>query len=139
MPGTVEERNWAGGCHIAVLAGFVFPFGSILGPLIVWLMKRNEMPLVDRHGKDVLNFQISFMIYHIGLIVVGVAGSVVLGMATASQHAKEPPVELLVAIVGTILCAVGLTFVNFVLAIIGAVKASNGERFRYPLAIPFFG
>jgi hypothetical protein len=52
-----KARNWATFCHLAALAGFIgIPFGNILGPLITWLVKRNEYPLVDQQGKEALNF-----------------------------------------------------------------------------------
>ena len=49
-------------CHLSALAGFVIPFGHILGPLIVWQIKKNEFPSVDIHGKAALNFQITVTI-----------------------------------------------------------------------------
>jgi uncharacterized Tic20 family protein len=45
-----EEQNWAMGCHLAALSGFIIPFGNLVGPLVVWLLKRADMPMVDRHG-----------------------------------------------------------------------------------------
>jgi len=58
------SRNWAMGCHLAVLAVYMgIPFGNILGPLIIWLVKKDEFPLVDEQGKESLNFQISMLIY----------------------------------------------------------------------------
>jgi hypothetical protein len=58
-----EERNWAMTCHLASFAGYVLPLGNIIGPLVAWLMKRDEFPLVDDQGKEALNFQISMTIY----------------------------------------------------------------------------
>ena len=57
-----EERTWSIAAHLSALAGLFIPFGSVLGPLVVWLVKRNEMPMVDRHGKEALNFQITVTI-----------------------------------------------------------------------------
>ena len=55
---------WAGFCHLAALAGYVVPMvGNIVGPLVVWLMKKEEYPLVDDQGKESINFQISILIY----------------------------------------------------------------------------
>lgn len=51
-------RNWAMGCHLAALTCYVgIPFGNILGPLLVWLFKKDEYALVDEHGKEALNFR----------------------------------------------------------------------------------
>lgn len=57
-----EERTWGMVCHLAALAGYLFPFGNIIGPLIVWLIKKEEMPFVADQGKESLNFQITMAI-----------------------------------------------------------------------------
>ena len=69
-----EAQNWAMYCHLAALSGFIIPFGSIVGPLVVWLMKKDTMPLVDQHGKESLNFQITVMI----ALIVSAASMIVL-------------------------------------------------------------
>ena len=53
-----QERTWALFCHIGALAGFIFPFGNIIAPLVIWLIKKEEYPLVDDQGKESVNFQI---------------------------------------------------------------------------------
>lgn len=109
--GSKEEQNWAMGCHLAALAGFLVPFGNIIGPLVIWLMKRAEMPLVDRHGKESLNFQITVSIAF--LICVPLA-FVLIGI----------PLMFVVGIGALIL------------TIMAAVKVSNGElEYKYPFAI----
>ena len=106
-----EEQNWAMICHLSALAGFVIPFGNIVGPLIVWLIKRNEMPLVDTHGKEALNFQITVSIAF--LICV-------------------PLMFVLIGI--PLMIAVGLA--ALILTIMAAVKISNGNLdYQYPFAI----
>lgn len=99
-------------CHLAALAGYIIPFGWIIGPLVVWLIKREESAYVDYHGKEALNFQISVLIY--GIISVFL-------------------VFILIGI--PILIALGIYQV--VMIIIATIKASNGEYYRYPLTIRF--
>ena len=53
-------------CHMTALSGLFVPFGNLIGPLIIWQMKRHEFPSVDEHGKESLNFQLSALIYLIG-------------------------------------------------------------------------
>ena len=106
-----EEKNWALVCHLAALA-FFLPFGSIVGPLIIWLIKKDEYPLVEDQGKEALNFQISMFIYKILCIP-------------------------LVFIVIGIPILIALVLINLILVIIAAVHAGRGERYRYPLAIKF--
>src|SRR3954471_7723531 len=58
-------RNWNILCHATALAGVFFHFpGHLLGPLIVWLAKRDDSPEIDAHGKESLNFQISMLLYN---------------------------------------------------------------------------
>jgi uncharacterized Tic20 family protein len=109
-PSAAPDRTWDVLCHISALAGFVVPFGNILGPLILWLIKRQELPSVDAHGKEALNFQISVTIY----------------MAVAAV--------LMLVIIGFFLM-IGIAVAAIVLVVIAAVKASNGELYRYPLTI----
>ena len=91
-------------------AGFVFPFGNILAPLILWLIKRSDSPLLDRVGKEVLNFQISYTIY---AVVTGLLCFVLIGFIIAP-----------------------ILFVAWiVLMVMAAVKTSNGEEYRYPFTI----
>ena len=107
-----QEKTWGMFCHLSAFACFVFPLGNILGPLIVWLMKKDESAFVDDQGKESLNFQISFVIYTIVAAIF---------------------VILLIGIL--FLIALGIIFV--VVIIIAAIKANEGEKFRYPLTIRF--
>ncbi|MYD96587.1 MAG: DUF4870 domain-containing protein [Gammaproteobacteria bacterium] len=58
-----QERTWSIVVHAAAFAGLLVPFGSILGPLIVWIIKKPESAEVDRQGKAAMNYQISMLIY----------------------------------------------------------------------------
>ncbi|HOW20842.1 MAG TPA: DUF4870 domain-containing protein [Tenuifilaceae bacterium] len=107
-----NERTFAMLCHLSALAGCIIPLGHILGPLIVWLIKKDEFPEVDRQGKAALNFQLSVTIY--GLIA-GV---------------------LVILLVGFVLLAILAVF-TLVLVIVASVKTANAEKFEYPLTITF--
>ena len=106
-------RNIAMLCHVAAFAGYIgIPFGNIVGPLLVWLIKREESPFIDAHGKEALNFQLSATIYAIisALLIVIIVG-----------------IFLLVALVAFVV----------IVTIMAAVRASNGQYHRYPLTIKF--
>ena len=108
-----EACMWAMFCHLAGLCAFVIPFvGNIVGPLILWQIKKDEYPFVDEQGKGAVNFQISMTIY--GLISVALS---------------------FVCIGIFLLAAVGV--VDLVFLLIAAVKANNGQHYRYPLTIRF--
>ena len=105
-----QQRDWGMFCHLAAFAGYIIPAGGIIGPLIVWLIKKDEFPYVDEQGKESLNFQISIFIY----------------TAVAA-------VSLLV-VIGILLLPAVLVF-NIVMIIIGSMKANAGEHYQYPLTI----
>ncbi|TVP77719.1 MAG: DUF4870 domain-containing protein [Puniceicoccaceae bacterium] len=100
-------------CHLLSLVGFVgVPFGNILGPLVLWLMKKDQDAFVDATGKEVLNFQISATIY---MVICGLLIFLVIGLLL-----------LPILIIGVI-----------VYTIIAALKANEGKLYRYPLTIRF--
>lgn len=107
-----DERDWGMFCHLAVFTGFLIPLGNVIGPLVIWLMKKEKYPFVAYHGKEVLNFQLSVLI---ALLVSWVLVFVLIGFL------------LLPAVIITAL----------VLTIIGIVKAGNGEYYRYPFSFKF--
>jgi uncharacterized protein len=140
--GAQSERTWAALCHLAAFAGFVFPFGHIVGPLVVWLLRRDESPLVDDQGKEAMNFQISTTLYFV-IIVAGMVLTLIafaVGMMGAPFVGVAPgaflPAPIAVVLLGA-LAILGLAVFNFVSVIVAAARTSSGERFRYPLAITF--
>jgi uncharacterized Tic20 family protein len=105
-----DARTWGMICHFAVLAGYVIPFGNVIGPLIVWLMKREEDPFIDAQGKEAVNFQISVIIYAVVCAI------------------------LMIIVIGIFLL-IALMIANFILVIVAGVKANSGESFKYPANI----
>lgn len=75
----MSSRQYLVLLHLSSLAGLFFPgFGNIGAPLVLWLLRRGEDPLVDRHGRLVLDFQISWTIYFTLIIIVGTALAILL-------------------------------------------------------------
>ncbi len=108
-----EARLWGMLCHLTALSVYIgVPFGNILGPLVVWLIKKEEHPFVDDQGRESLNFQISITIY---IVISGILILVLIG------------IPLLIT----------LAVLNLVLVIIASIKANDGEPYRYPLTIRF--
>lgn len=103
------ERQWAMGCHLAALVGVVLPFPSLhlIAPLVLWLLKREDGAFIDDQGKEALNFQISILIYLLGCVLLSFIA------------------------IGFFLIAPVILFA-VVCVVIGAIKASEGVRFRYP-------
>lgn len=105
-----DARNWAMGCHLSALLGFVVPFGNIIGPLVIWLIKREESAFVDAQGKEALNFQITMTIaFVIGFVLI----FVLIGF----------------------LVIFALMIFDLIMVIIATIKASEGADYRYPIAL----
>ncbi len=116
------SRNWAMGCHLSALALYLgIPFGNILGPMIIWLLKKDEFQLVDEQGKESLNFQISLLLYGAAAVILIFVFSITIILIP------------LAVILGMLLLVFGL--VNLIMIIVAALKVSNGEPFRYPLTM----
>lgn len=106
---SADERNWAVAAHLSALAGLVVTgLGIVLGPLVVWFLKKDQMPFVDDQAKEALNFQIT----------VFIAGAI----CTA----------LIFVLIGIPLL-VGLAIFDLICIIMAAVKTANGETYRYPV------
>ena len=107
---TAEDKQWGLFAHLSSLAGLIIPFGNILGPLIIWQVKKDSLPFAADQGKEALNFNITIAI---AAIICGLLTLVLIGFL--------------------LLPLVGLAWLVF--TIIGAVKANGGEAYRYPFAL----
>ncbi len=99
-----DAVNMAMLCHILAI------FTCFLGPLIIWLMKKDDTPFVDRHGKEALNFQLTVLI---AMVISGL---------------------LIVVLIGPILMAV-VGIADLIFCIMAAVSASRGQEYSYPVSI----
>jgi uncharacterized Tic20 family protein len=108
----MQERQWSLICHLSGLGGYLFPFGHLIFPIIIWSVKKEEMPMVNEHGKEVINFQLSYTLWFIisAFLIILLIG-----------------IPLLIALI----------LAHAILVIIGALKADSGELYRYPLTIRF--
>ena len=107
-----QTRQWALFLHLSLLAGFVVPLGGLVLPIVIWQIKKAELPGIDVHGKIVVNWLISKFLYAVGCVI------------------------LVLAIVGIPLL-IALMVLMVVFPIVGAVKANDGKVWKYPLSIPF--
>jgi uncharacterized protein len=107
-----QERTWAMFCHLGAFAGYMIPFGHIIAPLIIWQMKRKESAFVEENGKEALNFQLTLTIY---AIIATLLALIFIGF-------------FLLAIIGVF---------GVVMIVVAALKANNGESFRYPATMRF--
>lgn len=110
--GNQETNTWAMILHLSMLSGYIIPLAGLVAPIVIWQIKKNEMPELDAHGKAATNWIISAFIY-------GIIGAI-----------------LVIVFIGIfVLMALGIMTVVF--SIIAGIKASNGEHWDYPLSIRF--
>ena len=107
---SADERQWAMFAHLSALIGFIIPFGNLLGPLIIWLMKKETMPFVDQQGKEALNFQITVTI---AMVVSAI---------------------LIIVVIGFVLMFV-IGLAALILTIMAGIKANEGVAYRYPFTL----
>ena len=111
--GGMSSRTYATLMHVSAFAGFIIPTASIIAPLVMWILKKDEDSFVNENGKYILNFQISTVIYALVALIL---------------------CFVLIGVPLLFLIGIG----NFTCIIIGALKANQGIAWKYPLAIPFF-
>ena len=108
-----EVRNWAVFIHLSALAGLLgIPAGNVIGPLVIWMIKKDSLPEIDEHGREALNFQITMLI----------------------AFAISIPLCFIVIGFFTLIAAMIL---QLIFSIIAGIKASEGTVYRYPLSIRF--
>ncbi len=102
-----ETNQWAMFIHFSMLAGWVIPLAGIVVPILLWQLKKDELPGIEPHAHVVMNWIVSSLVYAVIcyillLIVIGVFGFFILGVLTV------------------------------IYAIVGGVKANDGELWEYP-------
>jgi uncharacterized protein len=111
--GEQQARQWAMFLHLSQLAGFIVPLAGLIVPILIWQMKKADVPGIDEHGKIVANWIISEILYSFLCI------------------------PLMFVIIGIpLVIAIGV--LGIVFPIIGGIKANSGEVWKYPVSIPFF-
>ena len=119
---SAEERQWAMFAHLSALlgavvtAGWAGSIGCFIGPLVIWLVKKDTMPFVDDQAKEALNFNITvaivfFVLWALTFLTLFIG----------------------IILTGPLMVIVGLAWL--VLTIIAGIKANQGERYRYPLTL----
>jgi uncharacterized Tic20 family protein len=118
LPATLssDERTWALIGHLSAFSAFITGLGCVLGPLIVWLVKRDTLPFAAEQAKEALNFNITMAIAFCALVLLTI---ITFGIGLIIAW----PVGVILAIAW------------FVLTIIAAIKANEGVAYRYPFTL----
>lgn len=140
---SAEERNWAMAAHLSALIAVAgLPFGHVIGPLVVYLIKGHESPFVAEHARASLNYQLTISLFGLVAILVGVFGFFGFIFAAASQPAHSTGSAAMGigfvgawVLVGAIVVA--LLLLSLVFIIMGTLAAGAGRPYSYPFAIRF--
>ena len=101
-------------CHLSALAGLLVPLGNVIGPLLIWQIKKAEFPSVEIHGKAALNFQLTVLI----VVVAGFLLAFVLSLFCFGWLLF--PIVMLIGLAG------------FIFPIIAGIQANEGKEYKYP-------
>jgi uncharacterized Tic20 family protein len=147
---TITEKNAATFTHLSALTQYFFPFGNYIFPILIWTAKKDKSEFVDHNGKQVLNFQLSLLLYSLILLAVAIPIFIISLFKNIPFNAiinddnfvlnnfnfDNSTGLLTIGILAVIIFAT-LKIAEFFLIIYAAIKTSNGERFKYPITIPF--
>lgn len=109
-----ELKLWSTLLHLSLLAGLIIPLGGLIVPVVIYILKKDDVPGLEAHWNVVINWIISAIIYAVICFI------------------------LMIIVIGVFLLW-GLALLGLIFPIIGAIKANDGEVWKYPLSIEFFG
>ncbi len=147
---TTNEKNTATLTHLSTLSQFFIPFGNYIFPIIIWSTNKEKSSFVSFHGKQSLNFQLSILLYSLLLclialpiLIFAVVDSFPFTLnfdhstfSFSNLHLENCSGLVIIGGVALLLLFI-LKATEFFLVLYASIKASNGEKYCYPLSIPF--
>ncbi|UFH35603.1 DUF4870 domain-containing protein [Flavobacterium acetivorans] len=147
---TTTEKNIATFTHLSALTQYFIPFGNYIFPILIWSSKKDKSEFVDHNGKQVLNFQLSLLLYSLILIIIAVPIFLITLLKNIPFSAIindndviinnfdfENSIGLITVGIIAVLIFFALKVAEFFLIIYASIKTSNGEKYKYPITIPF--
>ncbi len=148
---TNNFKNTAALTHLSALTQYFIPLGNYIFPIVLWNSYKEKSEFVSYHGKQVLNFQLSLLLYSLILLFISVPilifqvfsiipfSAFINNNEIIIDHLNiEGSIGLITIAIVSLLTLGLLKAVEFFLIIYGSIKASNGEYYKYPLTINFF-
>ena len=149
---TKHKKTLAAFIHASTFSKYFFPFGNFIFPLVLWMSNKNDSDYLDHHGKQVLNFQISLLLYSITIGIIAIplvffSTWDFIGMHNVFEHNTHHfdidfdrgfrfrSIWPFVGIAG--LLGIGLFILDIYCTITATIKANDGIRYKYPLTINF--
>ncbi|WP_310380368.1 DUF4870 domain-containing protein [Flavobacterium sp.] len=147
---TKSEINTATFIHLSSLLQYCIPFGNYIFPILIWTSKKETSEFVNHNGKQVLNFQLSLLLYSLLLAMIAIPIFIVTIFNNVPFNAVihdndfvinnlnlENVTGVLVVGITAVILFISLKIIEFFLIIFASIKTSNGEKYNYPLTIPF--
>jgi len=143
---TKNHKNIASFIHIGTFAKYFFPLGNFIAPLLIWTVNKDRSDFINKNGKQVINFQISVLLYFITMVLICVPIAINFGLSVEQLEEIKgniTPYDLtnftgsIIAFIILGLLSIVLLIIDLYATIMGAIKASDGELYKYPLAIKF--
>jgi uncharacterized Tic20 family protein len=142
-----HQKNIATFIHLSTFTRFIFPFGNFIGPIILWSANKEKSEFIDAHGKQIINFQISILLYSIifGILTIpffifkifnGIDFIDFNGFQDFHINIGKPSPLLYIGGALGGLAIVGF-IIELVFIVIASLKARDGELYEYPLTINF--
>jgi uncharacterized Tic20 family protein len=147
---TTTEKNRATFTHLSALTQYFIPFGNFIFPILFWTSKKEESTFVDYSGKQILNFQLSLLLYSIGLALITIPVFILIlfnnvpvntiiydDSFVIDNFIFGDNLGLITLGCTTVFIFICLKAAEFFLIIYASIKTSNGEEYKYPITIPF--
>lgn len=125
-----NENNNAFLLHLSSFFGYIFPFGGVVAPLVFWELKKRESDFLDANGKEAINFNLSYLLYSF-ILGMSILPFVFHFIFSGLHHLPLFGIISMASLIGI------LAMIKFVLIIYAAIKANQGEVYKYPLTIKF--
>jgi hypothetical protein len=135
-----QDRNWAMAAHLSALVAIAgLPFGHVLGPLVVYLIKAHESEFVAEHARASLNYQITVSVVAIVATIVAAAAAfgLIFGMSDRTSASPENSIAFVSFGVAIAVVVLLVLLMSLIFIIQGTIAASDGRPYTYPFAIRF--
>jgi uncharacterized Tic20 family protein len=147
---TTNDKNISTLLHLSALTQYFIPLGNYIFPILIWSAKKNDSEFTDYNGKQIINFQLSMLLYSLTLCLIAIPIIIYTFLKNFTINDFSDNCEIIFNhfnsnnLTGTIVLAIValvvlgfIKIIEFALIIYAAVKASNGEQYQYPLTINF--
>lgn len=145
-----HQKNIATFIHLSTFSRFIIPFGNFIGPIILWVANKEKSEFIDKHGKQVINFQISILLYAIIIGTLTIPFFIFKifsgidfidfidfhGFHDFHINVGKPSPLLYIGGGLGALMIIGF-IIELVLIVLASLKARDGELYKYPLTINF--